>query len=104
MELRIDSDKVLEAAQICPSAKNILECLFPDVFRRNYKNLLKPGVKWCHSPGGSEYIYITDNAEIGELLMPGITCPQETFYSINIATNNFIRTLKNSNNIIVLKG
>jgi hypothetical protein len=44
MELKVEKDKVLEAAKQCPDAKKVLETLFPDVFsplKEKFKKISK---------------------------------------------------------------
>lgn len=36
-ELKIEKEKVLEAAKQCPEAKKVLETLFPDVFESKFQ-------------------------------------------------------------------
>ena len=52
MDLKITSEKVLEAAKSCPDAKRVLAALFPDAFRPPATDFLL-GFRAHHTPDGA---------------------------------------------------
>lgn len=52
-EVKTTSDRVLSAAEKCPTAKDVLKELFPEVFQDNYYKVLVPTSSSCYlTPDG----------------------------------------------------
>ena len=46
-ELKITKEKVLKASEQCPDAKDVLETLFPDAFKKEWKDVTdKCKIEW----------------------------------------------------------
>lgn len=105
MELNITKERVIEAANSCPTAKTVLKILFPEAFEpeaSTYKSLgFKPGTKWRHTGSrvDNTYIYVSDTAEIGRRF--GFSSYLDSFFSIS-NHGMFVHTSKRATDLVVV--